>query len=124
MARTVITSVKPVGSKPTLVAGQPVALALDIPFVTVDSTNGNQVQASGDILLVFLNSTAGALTFTITSAPDARGRSSDITTYTIGIGLVSMFRVDNQPGWIQSDGNIYFTASTSTLKVAALNLNP
>jgi hypothetical protein len=124
MARTVITPLKPVGPNPTLVAGQPVALALDIALSTIDNVNGNQVVASGNDLLVFFNPTGGALTLTITSAPDALGRSADITAYSIGIGFCSMFRVTPSTGWIQPDGNIYFTGSAATLKVAVIKLNP
>lgn len=121
MARTALVPVKPLGPYP--VPSQPVATSLDFAFAASDSANGNQFPASGNDLLLVQNTNAGAQTFTVRSAPDPQGRSVDIATYSVGIGLFSVFKLSQQVGWVQPDGNIYLDSSNAQIKFAILKLN-
>jgi ABC-type nitrate/sulfonate/bicarbonate transport system substrate-binding protein len=122
MARTPLIPIKPLGPYP--VPQAPAAAALDFAFAASDNVNGNQFPASGNDLLLVQNTNAAAQTFTITSAPDAQGRTADIATYSVGIGVFSTFKLSSQVGWIQPDGNIYLSSSNANIKFAIFKMNP
>jgi hypothetical protein len=122
MARTALVPVKPLGPYPN--PSQPAATTLDFTFAASDNVNGNQFPASGNDLLVVQNTNAGAQTFTVRSAPDPQGRSIDIATYQVGIGLFSVFKLSQQVGWVQPDGNIYLDSSNANIKFAIFKMNP
>ncbi|HEV7520130.1 MAG TPA: hypothetical protein VGP89_03460 [Candidatus Angelobacter sp.] len=122
MARTALVPVKPLGPYP--VPSQPVATALDFAFAAADVANGNQFPASGNDLLVVQNINAAPQTFTVRSAPDPQGRSIDIAAYSVGIGLFSVFKLSQQLGWVQPDGNIYLDSSNAQIKFAIFKMNP
>lgn len=112
--RTSVTAnvIAPKGPYP----GTVVANDLDVVPFTLDNTNGNVWVGTGRDLLVIQNPTAGAITVTLTSAPDATKRKSDITTYSLGIGEFMTFWYGNLVGWDQGGGQVYVDCSATGLK--------
>ena len=119
MPRTAITKQAILGPYPTM----PVAAnSLDITLAACDVANGNQVVPSGDDVLVVLNSDpTNPYTFTLASVADDKGRTGDITTYSLSAGEYAFFRL-KKTGWMQSDGNIYINGSNAAIKFAVLTL--
>lgn len=123
MPRVTLVKTTPKGPFPTL----PVAVdSLDATITVADVANMEQFVPSGDDLIIAHNSDgASARTITFTSAPDAQGRSSDITTYSIGIGEIALFRINKKKGWMQPDGRIYINASHAAVRWIIVQLaNP
>lgn len=119
MARTILTKTTLVGPYPSL---QPAANSLDVTMAAADVANKNQFKASGDDLLVIENTDAvSAYTFTLTSAPDDKGRSGDITAYSVGAGEIAHLRIKND-GWRQSDGYVYLEGSNAAIKFGVISL--
>jgi len=128
MARGAITPFTPLGSYPTLplVAGS----ATVVP-TAADAVNLNAA-AFGDaemLLVVALNTdVANARTITITSVADARGRTGDISTYSIAVApgsgesKVAIFGPFKREGWIQTDKRLYFEASNAAVKFIVVKL--
>lgn len=118
MARTTLTKTTVVGPYPASVPAD----SLDLNLQAADVGNMNQFAPSGDDLLIVQNSHASnPYTFTLTSAPDAFNRSSDITTYSLAAGEIAMFRVKSL-GWVQSDGKVYLAGSNAAIKFAVVAL--
>lgn len=118
MARTALTKTTIVGPYPVSVPAD----SLDLNLQAADVSNMNQFSPSGDDLLIVQNSHAStAYTFTLTSAPDAFNRSSDITTYSLAAGEIAMFRIKTL-GWVQTDGKVYLAASNAAIKFAVVAL--
>jgi hypothetical protein len=117
MAQTPLTPIVPKGPYGTISAGQ-----LDLVWTAADVSNGNSFPLTGREILLVQNSGASAYTFTITSAPDAEGRSGDVTTYSVAAGVVSCysFRGAQSGGWQQSDGTVHLAASNAAIKFAVL----
>jgi hypothetical protein len=96
---------------------------LALTFTAADATNFNQFAAVGTEVLIVQNTDVGSQTITLTSRPDAYGRSADITTYSMATGTFAWFNFRNaNNGWIQADGNIYFQASSANVKFAVLRI--
>jgi hypothetical protein len=85
--------------------------ALDLVLTAADVDNKNQFAPSGDDLVIFQNSGAGAHTVTITSAVDPQNRTSDVTAFSIGAGET-----------VQVDGKVYLEANHAEVKFAVLAL--
>lgn len=119
MARTTITPVTLLGSRPTL---QPAANAADYAYAACDIVNLNQTPHTGKEVLLFRNDDAGSVTLTISSVADALKRTGDITDYPLGAGEFCAFGPFDVEGWRQSDGYLYFQGSDADLKVAVLRL--
>src|ERR1700743_1929655 len=98
MSRTAIVPLAPKGPYPgTVNAGD-----LALPFVAADIANLNQFAAAGTEVLIVQNSDAAAQTITLTSKPDAYGRTGDIATYSLPAGTFAVFSFRNaNQGWIQ-----------------------
>jgi hypothetical protein len=118
MPRQTLPIITPKGPYPTLPVA---ALSLDFAFTTADSVNFDQFPLTGRELIIIQNSTGGSLTVTLTSAPDPQGRTSDIATYAVGIGLFSCFWVGKIDGWNQA-GLFYLQSSASTMKYAIIRI--
>ncbi len=124
MPRTPLASssiITPLGPYPTLPVS---ALALDLAWQAADPTNLNQFamgQGKYIILARNVHATTG-YTVTFTSAPDERKRTGDITTYALAAGKVMAFLVDQQAGWMQSDGMFYLTGSNASVEFCILRL--
>src|SRR6185437_11190922 len=115
--RTAVTPVTVKGPYPgTVNAGD-----LAFTFTAADIVNLNSFAATGNEVLIVQNTDVGSQTITLTTRPDNFGRSSDIATYSIPASGFAAFNFHNaNNGWVQSDGNIYFQASTVTVKFAVL----
>ncbi|HEY2361203.1 MAG TPA: hypothetical protein VGK36_08815 [Candidatus Angelobacter sp.] len=118
-ARTAITPITPKGPYPGTVNAGDLALT----FTAADTTNLNSFSATGTEVLIVQNSDAASQTITLTTKPDQFGRSADIATYSMAAGTFAVFNFRNaNTGWVQSDGNIYFQASTTTVKFAVIRV--
>ena len=100
------------------IGAQPNALALDYLFTAMDSANGNCIVMNGPLLLLFTDSGSNTMTITSTAVGDNLGRAVDITTYAVGSGLFSAIYVRPE-GFRQTNGYLYLTASSASVKVAA-----
>jgi hypothetical protein len=118
-ARTSITPLTPKGPYPgTVNAGD-----LAFTFSAADTTNLNQFAATGTEVLLVQNTDAASQTITLTTKPDGFGRSADIATYSLAASTFAVFNFRNaSQGWVQADGNIYFQASTATVKFAVIRV--
>jgi hypothetical protein len=118
MPRTSLTPKAAVGSY----GDYTVATTADLTMTAADVSNLNQFAASGNDLVFAYNTGGSAYTVTVTSAPDAFGRSKDIATYSIGAGLFSVFGPLKLMGWVQTDGKIYLQASNVAVKFGIVAL--
>lgn len=124
MARTTIPAasiITPLGPYPTLPVS---ALALDLTWQAADASNLNQFAlGTGKYIVLARNVHATTpFTVTLTSSADARKRSGDITTYSIAAGKQIAFLLDQQEGWIQSDGMFYLTGSDANIQFCIIRL--
>jgi hypothetical protein len=120
MARTTLTRTTPLGPYPSL---QPAADALDATMTAADVANGNQFLLDGPVLLIASNSGASPYTITLTSTVDGQNRTGDITTYSMAAGDISIFKIDQVRGWVQSDGYMYLSASNAAVKFGIIRLS-
>jgi len=128
--QTLIATETVAGPYPTLPVG---AASLDLSWQAADVVNGNYFAADsligygrgvagnggGDTLLVW-NTDAAPHNLTIKSQPDDAGRSSDITAYVVGAGVVSAFNFSNFAGWADGSNFVYISADNATVKFAIL----
>lgn len=120
MARVTLTRTTPLGPFPTL---QPAALALNLTETAADASNLNQFVLDGPCLIIAHNTGVGARTFTLTSVVDASNRTGDVTAYSVGAGLVAVFKVDaSASGWRQTDGYMYITGSHAEMLFGVVRL--
>lgn len=118
MARTTLTKSTALGP-----FGAYTGTAARLTMAAGDNANGNQFAVGPRELVVAHNTSAGALTLTVTSVADARtGRTGDITTYSIPAGEYAIFGPFGNDGWGQSDGYVYLTPSATTLKLGVVSL--
>jgi hypothetical protein len=98
---------------------------LDFTQAAADVANGNKFTCTGREL-IFAENTDGAnpYTVTVTSVPDEKNRSEDITTYSLAAGDKIMIAVGltNAKGWKQTDGTILISASNLAIEFAVLRL--
>ena len=124
MARTTIAAasiITPLGPYPTLPVS---ALALDLTFQAADSTNFNQFALGQGKYIVLARNVHATTPFTVTltSAPDERKRTGDIATYSIAAGKQIAFLLDQQAGWVQTDGMFYLTGSAASIEFCIIKL--
>lgn len=117
MARKNIPAISPLGPYP----GTVTANLLDFVFTTADSVNFDEFIFTGRELLIIRNSTAGALTVTLTSAPDPQKRSADITAYSLAAGEFGVFWAGSLVGW-DNGGKFFFQSSASTMDYAVIRI--
>lgn len=119
MPFTPITPITPTGPYPP--NGVVGATALNITETATDNVNGNSFPLTGHDVLLLHNTDVSARTVTISSAPDQRGRTADITAYSIPAGVIAAFHFRGaQDGWAQTDGTIHFTTSNALIKAFIL----
>jgi|SRR5579862_4515064 len=112
MARTALT--------PQQMTGPFVATVPTLTFAAADPSNGNLFAMSkGDILLIY-NSGGSSYTFTLTSVADQHARTGDIAAQSITAGAFAVYGPLDFPGWQQTDGNFYLTASNASVKFAII----
>lgn len=119
MARTTLTKTTACGSYPTL---QPAVNTLDLTLTAADTASKNQFAASGNDLIIAQNTGAGAHTVTITSVPNQKNRTGDITAYSIGAGEIAVIGPLKNLGWTQTDRNIYLEANHAEVKFGIVTL--
>lgn len=93
-----------------------------LTMTAADTGNSNMFVATGKDLLIVRNTDASDHTFTVTSTPDAIGRTKDITTETVAAGTFRIVGPLEVTGWIQTDGNIYLAANSATVKFGIVAL--
>lgn len=121
MARLAITKKNLLGNYPTLPIS---ANAADFAFTQAgaDFADGASFDMTGREILIVHNGNVGVQTVTISSVPDALGRSGDITTYSLGIGEYAVFQFFKMEGWKQTNGKLYFAASAADVEFAVLHI--
>jgi hypothetical protein len=108
MPRTTLPKTTGSGPYPTAV----VALTM----TAADTTNFNQFALTRDDVLFIQNTDTVARTYTITSTPNLRNRTSHLTNISIEPGEIHMLGPFDLPGWQQPDGNLYLQASSNLVK--------
>lgn len=117
MARTALTAKTPVGAY-----GSYSANAADLTMTAADTSDQNSCVASGNDLIIAHNTDSGAHNITITSVANEKGRSGDISSYSLGAGEYAIFGPFLLPGWEQTDGSLYFEADDATVKFGVVAL--
>lgn len=118
MARQSHTALTALGPKSSVYT----AGAADVTMTAADVANYEQVTHDGAILVLAHNEDAGAQTVTITSIADERGRTGDITTYSLAAEDRAVFGPFDLEGWEQADGKLYFAASSANVKLGVISL--
>ena len=96
----------------------PVAGSLHTNFTApTTAADGVDFIAQGNEIITVLNSGASAYTFSITSEPDALGRTAHMTNYSLAAGEAAQFQLPKS-GWANaSSGKILITMSNAAVKV-------
>jgi hypothetical protein len=121
MPQTVIPVVTLKPNNYAVVAGD-----LNIVPVALDNVNGNSFQATGQEILIFMNTDTAVHTVTITSVPDALGRlDTSITAYTVpvaagGTSGISAVQMKALQGWLEAGGVVFLATSSALVKVLVL----
>lgn len=119
MARTLIAAQVPLGAYPVTPL---TALSADLIETAADVANGNTTPlVNGKTFIVAHNTGVGARTITFTSVVDANNRKGDITAYSIGAGLISIFGPFKAAGWATS-GNLLIDGSHAEVKIGVITL--
>lgn len=120
MPRTALTPISILGPYPTLPVS---ATTLNLTMSAADVANGNSFLSTGKEILVVQNTDSGAHTITLGSIADALKRTGDITSYSVGAGLIAAFNFTGlNGGWVQTDGTINVNANDVSIKFAVIRL--
>jgi len=112
--------VTPLGPYPTLPVS---ATTLDLAWTAADVSNFNSFLLQGPAIILVRNVHASSpFTFTLTSSADARGRTGDITTYSLAAGKVAAFNLNSTAGWLQTDGSFYLAGSDVSIQFCIIRL--
>lgn len=119
MPLTAISTQIPKGPYP---AGAVGSGSLAITFTAADVANGNDFTLTGhEVLLIWNSDAAAPHTVTLTSVTDQRGRSGDVTAYSVPLSSFAAFSFRaGSEGWQQSDGTLHLSASDASVKFAIL----
>lgn len=93
--------------------------------VTMENGNvgdGLYFTLTGREVLIIQNTNVGSQTWTATSVADPYGRTNDITTESIAASAIRVFGPINTIGWQQTNGQFYFTASSTDVKFGVIVL--
>lgn len=120
MTRVTLTANVPLG---TLGAPYATANAADLTMTAADASNKQQVAHSGKILVIARNSGAVARTVTITSTVDYKGRTGDVSAYSIGAGEYAAFGPFDLDGWVETDWKLYFEANNAEVFLGVVDLS-
>jgi hypothetical protein len=120
MARTPITtaSIRQLANQHTTVAADEADLATEAG----DDVDGNDVDCTGNDLVVVVNTDVGAQTVTFTAAPDEFGRTGSIAAYSLAAGETAIFGPFPTSGWRQSDSKLYIDVSDATVELGVLRI--
>lgn len=91
---------------------------------TAGNTGGDTFVCTGRELLLFRNDGGSTYTVTITSQTDEKGRTGNISTYSMADGDFAVFGVGltNSKGWKDTGGLVNFAVSNAAVDVAVLRL--
>ena len=120
MAATAITVQSVDGPLDDIAAG-----GADFTWTAADVANGNSFACTGKELLLVRNTDgANAYTVTITSVPDEKNRSEDISAYSLAAGDFAVFGVGltTAVGWRQSTNVINISGENAAVEFAVLRL--
>ena len=94
-----------------------------LSFQAADASLKNYTPLTGREFLVAWN-TDGATPYTVTvsSVANPKGRTRDITAYSLAAGEKAVSPVFPLTGWQQTDGNLYFEANNAAVKFAVCRL--
>lgn len=95
---------------------------LAVTFVACDSVNGNAFTATGHEIIVANNTDgAAAHTITVSSVPDALGRSdTSLSAYSLPISSFAAIFTSTLAGWRQATGQIFISCNSNLVKFAIL----
>lgn len=93
-----------------------------ITFVAADATNKQSVLLTGKEMLIAYNSGVSTRTVTVTTTVDDKGRTGDLGPENIAAGAYRVYGPFQTPGYIQSDGYLYFEASHADVGFAVVRL--
>jgi hypothetical protein len=113
MARVAVTKTTPPG-----------AYSGSSTVVTMENGNtgdGLYFAMTGGELLIIQNTNAGSQTWSATSVDDSFGRQEHITTESIAAGAIRVFGPIELAGWQQTNGQFYFTASSTDVKFGVIS---
>jgi hypothetical protein len=117
---TALTTTALIQNNVAVTAGQ-----LTITFAACDNVNGNSFTATGRETLLVQNTAGSAGTFTVSSVPDALGRSdTSLTAYSVAAAGFAAVQLRYLTGWLQLGGTINLSCSAATMKFAVLQTNP
>src|SRR5260370_722044 len=85
-------------------------------FTAADVANLNSVPLTGLEIVIAYNADGVSHNVTISSAPDAKGRKSDITADPVAAGIYKVYCRHSIDGWRQPDGNLYLQADSALVK--------
>jgi hypothetical protein len=96
----------------------------DIAFTVADTSDKNYFVSTGNELVIVKNINSGstAHTFTVTSVEDEWKRTRNIAAYSIGAGETAVFGTMKQPGWAQTNGQIYCEGNHAEILIAVVQL--
>ena len=111
--RTAVSAVTP----KSVNSGAITANSADVTMTAIDPVNHNSCILEPGMSVLVLNSHgSNPYTVTLTSAPDELQRTLD-HTYSLAAGEYAIFGPITQKGWLQNDGNFYFTGENAAVKV-------
>lgn len=114
MAATAITKQNP-----------PAQVGVVVPAVlaqtAADVANGNSFVLTGREGLIIQNTDVSSHTYTITSAADDMGRTSDIGPITLAAGVIHLLPIFGLNGW-GAGGNLLLSANHAGVKFSVIQL--
>jgi hypothetical protein len=101
--------------------GNYAADAADFTPTAADAANGNHYVSDGTEIVVAENTDgAAAHTVTVTSQPDALGRTKDISAYSLGANEKAVFGPFAPLGWRNSSGQVLVSADSALVTFAVI----
>jgi hypothetical protein len=96
---------------------------LDITFEAADNVNGNTFVCTGREILIMKNTT-GTNTVTITSVANDKGRTEDLTAYSLATLDIALWTggLTNTKGWQSTSKTIALLASAAEVTFAVVRL--
>jgi hypothetical protein len=99
------------------------ATSLDMTplYTAADTTDLNAVRHTGRIALFAKNTDSSSHSVTVSSVKDSKGRTGDLV-YSIAGTTESCLGVYPYDGWVQADGNLYFSCTSALVSFLAIAL--
>lgn len=121
MSQTLLTVVTLKPNNYAVVAGD-----LNLVPVAMDAANGNSFYATGQEVILFLNTDTATHTVTVTSVADALGRlDTSLVAYVVPVavgGLSGLATVQMKvlSGWLEPGSLVYLATSSALVKIVVL----